>query len=143
MNDIIIRENAVDPILKTKLIEQKLKCEHLWREARQNNDVSIIEDEFNNLLNLVHEESLQLSIITKLSPYDSLISKYDIDYNSNKIDNIFFVSDKEQLSRVFFNLLKNSIESIQQKAEKKLNFNKKILVEITKDNSHIKIIIIT
>ena len=95
MNDIIIRENAVDPILKTKLIEQKLKCEHLWREARQNNDVSIIEDEFNNLLNFVHEESLQLSTITKLSPYDSLISKYDIDYNSNKIDNIFDIIQKE------------------------------------------------
>ena len=73
MTDIIIRENAVDPILKTKLIEQKLKCEHLWREARQNNDASIIEDEFNNLLNLVHEEALQLSVVTKLSPYDSLI----------------------------------------------------------------------
>ena len=95
MKDIIIRENAVDPILKTKLIEQKLKCEHLWREARQNNDVSIIEDEFNNLLNFVHEESLQLSTITKLSPYDSLISKYDIDYNSNKIDNIFDIIQKE------------------------------------------------
>jgi len=95
MNDIITRENAVDPILKTKLIEQKLKCEHLWREARQNNDVSIIEDEFNNLLNLVHEEASQLSSITKLSPYDSLITKYDIDYNSSKIDNIFNVIQKE------------------------------------------------
>ncbi len=95
MNDIIIRENAVDPILKTKLIEQKLKCEHLWRQARQNNDVSIIEDEFNNLLNLVHEEASQLSLITKLSPYDSLITEYDIDYNSSKIDNIFNIIQKE------------------------------------------------
>ncbi len=95
MNDIIIRENAVDPILKKKLIEQKLKCEHLWRKARQNNDISIIEDEFNNLLNLVHEEASQLSLITKLSPYDSLITKYDIDYNSSKIDNIFNIIQKE------------------------------------------------
>ena len=95
MNDIITRENAVDPILKTKLIEQKLKCEHLWRRARENNDVSIIEDEFNNLLNLVHEEASQLSLITKLSPYDSLITKYDIDYNSSKIDNIFNIIQKE------------------------------------------------
>ena len=95
MNDIIIRENSVDPILKKKLIEQKLKCEHLWRKARQNNDISIIEDEFNNLLNLVHEEASQLSLITKLSPYDSLITKYDIDYNSSKIDNIFNIIQKE------------------------------------------------
>ena len=67
----------------------------MWRKARQNNDISIIEDEFNNLLNLVHEEASQLSLITKLSPYDSLITKYDIDYNSSKIDNIFNIIQKE------------------------------------------------
>jgi len=36
----------------------------------------------------------------------------------NNIHQIFFNCDKEQLSRVFLNLIKNSIESIQQKAEK-------------------------
>ena len=89
MNDIILRENSVDSILKAKLVKQKLKCEHLWREARQKNDASLVEEEFNNLLNLVHEEASQLSRATKLSPYDSLISKYDIDYNTVKIDEIF------------------------------------------------------
>ena len=38
--------------------------------------------------------------------------------------------DKEQLARVFFNLIKNSIESIQQKAEKNTDFKKKISIEI-------------
>ena len=135
MNDIIIRENAVDPILKTKLIEQKLKCEHLWREARQNNDVSIIEDEFNNLLNLVHEEASQLSSITKLSPYDSLITKYDIDYNSSKIDNIFNVIQKEIIPNYlsadkindpkFYhsNILENEILRQTKKRLEELNFD--------------------
>ena len=91
MNEIITRENSVDPNLKAKLVEQKIKCEHLWREARQKNDSVIIEDNFNDLLGLVHEEAIQLSHVTKLSPYDSLISKYDMDYNSSKIDNIFNV----------------------------------------------------
>ena len=95
MNDIILRENSVDTALKAKLINQKIKCEHLWRDARQKNDASIVEDEFNNLLNLVHEESLQLSNATKLSPYDSLISKYDIDYNTIKIDNTFNIIKSE------------------------------------------------
>ncbi len=89
MNNIIIRENSVDPILKEKLIKQKLKCEHLWRDARKKNDVSVIENEFNDLLSLVHEEASQLAQVTKLSPYDSLISKYDMDYNSSQIDEIF------------------------------------------------------
>ena len=44
----------------------------------------------------------------------------------------FFNCDKEQIGRVFFNLIKNSIESIQQKSEKNPNFNKKISIEISK-----------
>ena len=50
----------------------------------------------------------------------------EIDFNHN-IKQIYFNSDKEQLSRVFFNLIKNSIESIQQKAENISNFSKEYL----------------
>ncbi len=95
MKDVITKENAIDVKLKSKLIKQKLKCEHLWREARNKNDSSIIENDFNNLLSLVHEESRQLSKATNLSPYDSLISKYDMDYDSSKIDKIFEIIKSE------------------------------------------------
>ena len=44
--------------------------------------------------------------------------------------------------QVFFNLIKNSIESIQQKFEKDRSFTKKILIEIFQNNDHIKIILI-
>ena len=57
-------------------------------------------------------------------------------------DHIFFECDKEQIARVFFNLIKNSIESIEQKAEKNLNFKKKILIEILSNNDHIKFTLI-
>jgi len=50
--------------------------------------------------------------------------------------------DKEQINRVFFNLIKNSIESIQQKTDKNLNFNKKISIEILDNNDHIQIILL-
>ena len=50
-----------------------------------------------------------------------------IDFKNN-IKQILFNSDKEQLSRVFLNLIKNSIESIQQKTEKFSNFNKIIAI---------------
>ena len=89
MKNIVKRENAVDPLLKSKLVKKKLSCEHLWREARENNNSSIIEKDFNDLLELAHEESEQISFATKLSPYDALISKYDMDYDSNKIDQVF------------------------------------------------------
>ena len=57
-------------------------------------------------------------------------------------EEIYFISDKEQLSRVFLNLIKNSIESIQQKVENTGNIGKKITIEIKENNDHIKIIII-
>ena len=49
---------------------------------------------------------------------------------------------KRKLEEFFFNLIKNSIESIQQKFEKNPNFNKKISIEISNYNDHIKIILI-
>src|SRR5210317_258739 len=54
---------------------------------------------------------------------------------------LFFNGDKEQLSRVFLNLIKNSIESIQQKAENVNNFNKNITIELKEFDSHISLII--
>ena len=57
-------------------------------------------------------------------------------------DSILLNCDKEQIARVFFNLIKNSIESIQQKAEKNTKFSKKISIEINDNNDHIQITLI-
>ena len=57
-------------------------------------------------------------------------------------ENIIFNCDKEQIARVFFNLIKNSIESIEQKSEKNADFKKKISIEILDLNDHIKIVFI-
>ena len=46
------------------------------------------------------------------------------------------------MSRVFFNLIKNAIESIQQKNENNTNFIGKITIEINKFNANIIIKII-
>ena len=59
--------------------------------------------------------------------------------NSNQ--KIFFNCDKEQLSRVFFNLIKNSIESIHQKLEKVSKFNKNISIELNQTDDHISLTI--
>ena len=56
-------------------------------------------------------------------------------------EKIIFRCDKEQIGRVFFNLIKNSIESIQQKAENTDNFHKIITIEIFDENDHISIVI--
>ena len=60
----------------------------------------------------------------------------------NDRDKILFNCDKEQISRVFFNLIKNSVESIQQKAENNSNFNKKITIELKENDGYINLIIV-
>ena len=60
----------------------------------------------------------------------------------NNLKKIILDSDKEQLSRVFLNLIKNSIESIQQNVEKDNNSNKKITIELIDLDDHISLTII-
>ena len=57
-------------------------------------------------------------------------------------DKILLNCDKEQIGRVFFNLIKNSIESIHQKSSKEPNLKKKITIEILLYNNHIKFILV-
>ena len=66
-----------------------------------------------------------------------LDNSIEISFNNN-FDKILLKSDKEQISRVFLNLIKNSIESINQKAQNNNNFSKKITIELTQDDSHIR-----
>ena len=111
MENIVKKENAVDGQLKSQLVKKKLKCEHLWREAREKNDVSIIEKDFDELLLLVHEEASQLSKSLSLNPYDALISNYDRDYDSSKIDKLFEII-KTDIIPQYLNLEKISSPSI-------------------------------
>ncbi len=85
----------------------------------------------NNLVDLIDEN------IKLLKELDNSI---DISFDKN-FDKILLESDKEQISRVFLNLIKNSIESINQKAQNNSNFSKKIAIELIQDNSHIKVTI--
>ncbi len=83
-----------------------------------------------NDLNKLLKENIKL-----LSEIDSSIK---LDFTSKK-NHTILECDKEQINRVFFNLIKNSIESIQQKSDKNPDFNKKISIEILDNNDHIKI----
>ncbi len=81
----------------------------------------------NNLVDIIHEN---INLLKELDNSIEIIFKKDF-------DEIILESDKEQLSRVFLNLIKNSIESINQKAQNNNNFVKKITIELIQDDSHI------
>jgi len=86
----------------------------------------------NNLIQIINEN------IKLLSELDTNIN---ISIKSNK-NEIFLNSDKEQIGRVFFNLIKNSIESIHQKSENSSILEKKISIEVNDASNHILITIV-
>jgi two-component system nitrogen regulation sensor histidine kinase NtrY len=72
---------------------------------------------------------------------NELDNKIIIDFKISKPD-ILLNSDSEQLSRVFFNLIKNSIESIQDKKIDNVNLIGKIDISIEESSDKINFIII-
>ena len=86
----------------------------------------------NNLVSLIKDN---VKLINELD------NEIIIDFKSSK-SKILLNSDSEQLSRVFFNLIKNSIESIQDKKIDNVNFNGKIDISINENDEIINFIII-
>ena len=87
----------------------------------------------NNLNNVINEN---INLINKI---DSNIKIKLINHLSKEIIINF---DLEQLNRLFFNLIKNSLESIQEKAEKDSKIDKNINIEIRQRRDYIIINII-
>ena len=81
----------------------------------------------NDLVNIIKENIELLKVIDPSINIELL----------SKSDKIQFFCDGEQISRVFFNLIKNSIESIQEKAQKSADFTKKIDIEIAGKSDYI------
>jgi len=86
----------------------------------------------NNLVSLI-KDSIKL--------INELDNNIKIDFKGSNSD-IFLNSDSEQLSRVFFNLIKNSIESIQDKKIDNADLNGKIDISINENTENINFIII-
>ena len=73
-----------------------------------------------------------------------LLKKMDknINFNFNSKNSFKFKFDYNQISRVCFNLIKNSIESLKEKSKKTTNFDKNIDIEITEHIDYISLTII-
>ena len=86
----------------------------------------------NNIIDIIKSNLLLLNKI------DETIS---IKFNANEINQIVLQCDYEQISRCIFNLIKNSIESIQEKFIKTPDLAKKIDIEIQSKSDYIEIVI--
>ena len=86
----------------------------------------------NDIINILN---VNIKLLSKINP------NIDILFKQNK-DVINFDCDSEQLGRCFFNIIKNSIESINEKSEKNISFKGIIEIAITKRKDYINIIIL-
>ncbi len=150
-------KNPLTPIqltidsIKTKYLDQIDKT----NKSKFEENLKIIDNQIKQIGNLVNEFSdfarmpkpifKDNDLIQILKDNIKLVSELDRNINIHLKSNSHIAiikGDKEQISRVFFNLIKNSVESIKQKEEKNPNFDKEILVEIKENNGHISISII-
>ena len=149
-----------NPLTPIQLSIDRIKSKYLNQisDNEQNNfkdNLKIINNQIKQIENLVNEFSdfarmpkpilKDNDLVKILNENLKLLKEIDksINFDFNKQnEKVIFNCDKEQIGRVFFNLIKNSIESIQQKSEKNLNFKKKISIEISSNNDHIKVIFI-
>ncbi len=150
-------KNPLTPIqLTIDRIKEKYskKFENNEKDNFEEN-LKIINNQIKQIENLVNEFSdfarmpkpifKKNDLIKIINDNIKFLSQIDSTIKLNFISNdasILLESDKEQINRVFLNLIKNSIESIQQKAENHSNFDKIITIEIYEKNNQIYIIII-
>jgi two-component system nitrogen regulation sensor histidine kinase NtrY len=87
----------------------------------------------NDLINLF---KININLLQKID------TNIKINLKLNGINNVKLVCDYEQINRAIFNLVKNSIESIQEKSLKTKVFDKKINIEIKTISDYIIIEII-
>tara|TARA_B100000795_G_scaffold91399_1_gene66663 strand:+ start:966 stop:2747 length:1782 start_codon:yes stop_codon:yes gene_type:complete len=86
----------------------------------------------NNLISLIKDN---INLIKELD------NEIEIKFKANKTE-IIFNSDSEQLSRVFFNIIKNSIESIHEKKINNIDFKGKIDIILNENILDIDFVII-
>ncbi len=86
----------------------------------------------NNLVSLIRDN---INLIGELDT--NILINFTVDR-----ENIILNSDNEQLSRVFFNLMKNSIESIQDKKINNMNFKGKIDIFLNDNRNFLEFMII-
>ena len=149
-----------NPLTPIQLTVDRLKNKYSDKiEDHQKNDfiksLKIIGKQIKQIENLVNEFSdfarmpkpilKDNNLVTLIKDNIILIEELDknivINFTSNKPE-IILHSDNEQLGRVFFNLIKNSIESIQEKQSNKANFDGKINISLNDNASDIDFIII-
>ena len=150
-----------NPLTPIQLIIDNLRSKYLNNIEAENKEkyegnLNIINNQIKQIENLVNEFSdfarmpkplmkennLNNIINNNIKLLNKLNNKIEIKFTTSKNKDIFLLCDLEQMNRVIFNIIKNSIDSISEKYLKNTDFKGLINIEIFKRNEYIDIIII-
>jgi two-component system, NtrC family, nitrogen regulation sensor histidine kinase NtrY len=130
--------------IKNPLTPMKLSVQHLlrsWNDNRENFDeflekvtrtlieqidnLSFIASEFSNFAKMPKAHNEEINIVHKLKTTMNLFTNTEnVDFVLEYVsDHICVMADKEQLSRVFINLIKNAIQSIPENRQGKISIS--------------------
>ena len=145
-----------NPLTPIQLTIDKLKNKYIkeLKESEKEDfskNLGIIDKQIKLIENLVNEFSDFARMPKPILKDNDLISIIDDNINLLKEldrdieikfehvkEKIIFNSDNEQLSRVFLNLIKNSVESIQEKRVQNVTFKGKINIAISSNDDYIE-----
>ena len=146
-----------NPLTPIQLSIDRLKEKYSDKLKDQNNEfgdyLETINKQIKDIKKLVNEFSdfarMPSPILKKINVSDvinRIISFYkmsdknlNLNFKNNPKEKYLINGDSEQLYRVFLNLIKNSLEAIQEKKQKDTNLQGKINVAINKNNEYIVI----
>ncbi len=150
-----------NPLTPIQLTIDNLKTKYLpntdnEKQEKYLNNLKTIQKQIKQIENLVNEFSdfarmpkplfklNNLNFIIKENI--NLVNKFDTSIKIRLVNHlskdVVLKFDNEQFNRLFFNLIKNSVESIQEKAEKDSKISKNIDIEIRQRRDYININII-
>ncbi len=150
-----------NPLTPIQLTIDNLKTKYLpnienERQEKYLNNLKTILKQIRQIENLVNEFSdfarmpkplfKPNKLINVINDNISLVNKFDSSITIRLVNHlskeVVLNFDNEQFNRLFFNLIKNSVESIQEKAEKDSKTDKNIDIEIRQRRDYININII-
>ena len=118
--------------------------DYLSTIAKQIKDIEFLVNEFSDFARMPKPMFKKMNLNNLVSRSISLheLSETNIKFNLPEANPIFEINaDEEQLNRVFINLIKNSIESINEKKIKNVHFKGKISIDIKDDSDYIYVTI--